>query len=119
MMIGRKSLTSSIDFCCAINANDPAKDVFNHPLIQLMQKIGCDGAVDVNVWQLFPEGVDNGFNAFILTGLGKFFRIRSNRFKRMQDSCKVSKPQLGRCITKLIALRLALGTPKKFYTGYK
>jgi hypothetical protein len=61
IVIQRDSAASRIDFRLAVSLFDPCDEVLDHPLVQLVQYVGCNRSKDVCVGQLFPEWVNNWF----------------------------------------------------------
>lgn len=65
-MIWRESLESLVEFLRADNVFDPACEVLNEALVQLVKDIGGDTGVDVGVREFLPERFEHAANAVSL-----------------------------------------------------
>ena len=72
MVIWGQVKAPSIDLCISAYSPNPPNEMFQQPLIQLMQDVGCDRAVDVEVVKVFPENTLDRLNSCFSACLREF-----------------------------------------------
>ena len=65
-------MTLSINFCIATCSPNPSDEMLQKSLVQLVQDIRGNGAVDVNEGKIFPKYTLDGFDSNTCTGLHEF-----------------------------------------------
>jgi hypothetical protein len=84
--------------------------MFEKALIQLMENIGRDRAVDVDKRQIFPEHALNRFDSCISTCLGEFSSSFINGIKSIDDFLGVARLEITLPLANLITWGRTDGT---------
>jgi len=83
--------TSCINFSTSVDLGNPADDMFDDPLIKLMQDVGRDRMIDVDIRQIFPEWVNDRFNASTFACLEKASGVIIEGIQCLKDKLQFSK----------------------------
>ena len=84
-------MAPSIHLCISTCSLDPPDEMFEKALIQLMQDVRCDGAVDVNIRKVFPENALDRLDSCISTCLSEFSSPFINGIESFSDFLGITR----------------------------
>lgn len=84
-MIRRKASAASVDFCLPNSLANPFDDMFENPLIKLMENIGCDRLVYVEKRQVLPKRSLDRFDVNVFARFSKLGRPSSYLVECIED----------------------------------
>src|SRR6266446_9566676 len=67
VVVGRKAAAASIDLGRPVSFNNPTNHVLHDTLVELVENVGGDRPIDMNVRKIFPERLNNGLDTNCLT----------------------------------------------------
>ena len=93
----------SIDLCISTCGLNPCNEVFEKTLIQLMEDIRCDRAVDVDKRQIFPEHTLNRFDSCLSACFSEFGSPFINGVESVDDFLGVVRLKITLPLVNLVA----------------
>ena len=59
LRVRRKPATACVNLRRTVGLFEPRDDVFDNPLMELVEDVGVDRPEDIDAWKVFPVGVDH------------------------------------------------------------
>ena len=110
VVIKEQMAAPSINLCISTYSLNPQNQMLEKALIQLMENIRHDRAVDVNKRQIFPKHALNKFNSCICTCLGEFGSPFINSVERFNYFVGVTRLEINLSVVTLIVQGRTDGT---------